>query len=114
MRYENIITGSSVITYSLSVSRNTITRRSTTCAKSGPTATDYFYLDFVCELNDGRVPVVEYKGAHLLNDETREKAQVGHQWETSSGGRCLFLLVVMQDDRGRDVAGQIVEKIGST
>jgi type III restriction enzyme len=57
-----------------------------------PTATDYFYPDFVCELNDGRVLVVEYKGEHLLNDEASEKAQIGHQWETSSGGRCLFLL----------------------
>lgn len=77
-----------------------------------PTATDYFYPDFVCELNDGRVLVIEYKGAHLLNDETREKAQVGHQWETSSGGRCLFLLAAA-DDHGRDVARQIAEKISS-
>jgi hypothetical protein len=32
-----------------------------------PTATDYFYPDFVAELNDGRVLVVEYKGAHLIS-----------------------------------------------
>ncbi|MCX7166460.1 MAG: DEAD/DEAH box helicase family protein [Rhodocyclales bacterium] len=76
-----------------------------------PTATDYFYPDFVCELNDGRVLVVEYKGAHLLHDpDTREKAQIGHQWEASSGKRCLFLLAVL-DDRGRDIAQQIAGKI---
>jgi len=80
-----------------------------------PTATDYFYPDFVCELNDGRVLVVEYKGAHLLHDpDTREKAQIGHQWQESSGGRCLFLLAVAQDEQGRDEARQIAAKIGST
>ncbi|MDA8256004.1 MAG: DEAD/DEAH box helicase family protein [Betaproteobacteria bacterium] len=78
-----------------------------------PTATDYFYPDFVCELNDGRVLVIEYKGAHLLNDETREKSQVGRQWEASSDGRCLFLLA-MAEDRGRDVAQQIAAKISGT
>lgn len=78
-----------------------------------PTATDYFYPDFVCELNDGRVLVVEYKGAHLLHDpDTREKTQIGHQWQASSGGRCLFLLAV-ENDQGRDVAQQIAEKISS-
>lgn len=78
-----------------------------------PTATDYFYPDFVCELNDGRVLVIEYKGAHLLNDETREKSQVGRQWEASSNGRCLFLLALEKDEQGRDVAQQIAAKIAS-
>lgn len=54
-----------------------------------------------------------YKGAHLLNDETREKSQVGHQWETSSSGRCLFLLALEKDEQGRDVAQQIAAKIAS-
>ena len=77
-----------------------------------PTATDYFYPDFVAELNDGRVLVVEYKGAHLLHDpDTREKDQIGRQWEASSGGKCLFLMAVA-DDSGRDVAVQIADKIG--
>lgn len=76
-----------------------------------PTATDYFYPDFVAELNDGRVLVVEYKGAHLLNADTDEKEQIGRQWAASSGGKCLFLLAVANDN-GRDVAVQIAEKIG--
>lgn len=77
-----------------------------------PTATDYFYPDFVAELNDGRVLVVEYKGAHLLNDETREKDQIGRQWAASSGGKCLFLMAVA-DDKGRGVATQIADKIAA-
>lgn len=51
-----------------------------------PTSTDYFYPDFVAELNDGRFLVVEYKGANLkTNDDSREKDQIGHQWEKASG-----------------------------
>lgn len=77
-----------------------------------PTSKDYFYPDFVCELTDGRVLVIEYKGAHLLNDpETREKDQVGHQWEQSSGGRSLFLMAVAEDEQGRDVSQQIANKL---
>lgn len=77
-----------------------------------PTATDYFYPDFVCELADQRLLVVEYKGEpYKTNDDSREKEQVGHQWEKTSGGRCLFLMVVEQDDQGRDVARQIADKI---
>lgn len=77
-----------------------------------PTATDYFYPDFVAELADGRLLVVEYKGdAYATNDDSREKKQVGDQWEKSSGGRCLFLLAVA-DDNGRSVVKQIADKIG--
>jgi len=73
-----------------------------------PTATDYFYPDFVCELTDGRVLVVEYKGEpYKTNDDSREKSQVGHQWQQSSGGRCLFLFAVQQDDQGRHVEQQL-------
>lgn len=76
-----------------------------------PTATDYFYPDFVAELHDGRVLVVEYKGAHLVDaPDSREKDQIGRQWAQSSGARCLFL-VATADDHGRDVATQIAEKI---
>jgi type III restriction enzyme len=78
-----------------------------------PTATDYFYPDFICELTDGRLLVVEYKGApYKTNDDSREKMQVGHQWEASSGNRCLFLMAVAEDELGRNVAQQIANKIG--
>jgi type III restriction enzyme len=77
-----------------------------------PTSTDYFYPDFVAELDDGRVLVVEYKGEpYKSNDDSREKQQVGFQWEKSSGGRCLFLFAVDRDDQGRDVFRQIADKL---
>ena len=76
------------------------------------TSTDYFYPDFVAELVDGRILVVEYKGeVYKTNDDSREKAQIGHQWETSSDGRCLFLFAVEKDDQGRDVFQQIDLKL---
>jgi type III restriction enzyme len=77
-----------------------------------PTATDYFYPDFVAELSDGRVLAVEYKGEpYRTNDDSREKQQVGHRWEQSSGGRCLFLFAVERDDQGRDVFQQVAAKL---
>jgi len=79
-----------------------------------PTSTDYFYPDFVAELDDGRVLAVEYKGKHLLGTEdTREKTQVGKQWESSSSGRCLFLLAVSPDadNAGRSLEQQVEDKI---
>jgi len=78
-----------------------------------PTATDYFYPDFVAELIDGRILVVEYKGEpYKTNDDSREKKLAGEQWERSSDGRCLFLFAVERDDQGRDVAKQLEAKIG--
>lgn len=77
-----------------------------------PTATDYFYPDFVAELVDGRILVVEYKGEpYKSNDDSREKKQVGSQWEKSSGGRCLFLFAVAEDEAGRSVFKQIEDKL---
>lgn len=78
-----------------------------------PTASDYFYPDFVAELTDGRVLVVEYKGEpYKSNDDSKEKMQVGFQWEKSSHGRCLFLFAVA-DDEGRDVFKQVNDKLAT-
>ena len=71
-----------------------------------PTSTDYFYPDFVCELTDGRVFVVEYKGAFLDNADTAEKQRIGDLWARTSAGKCLFLMAY-QERGGVDVAGQI-------
>ncbi len=72
-----------------------------------PTATDYFYPDFVAELVDGRVLVVEYKGEpYKTNDDSKQKRQVGEQWANSSKGRCLFLFATA-DEVGQSVAQQI-------
>lgn len=76
-----------------------------------PVAGGYFYPDFVCELTDGRLLVVEYKGQHLQdNSDSREKAAVGAQWEKTSGCQCLFLMATA-DHNGADVVAQLNRKI---
>jgi type III restriction enzyme len=58
-----------------------------------PTATDRFYPDFVCKLKDGRILVVEFKGAHLWsNDDSKEKRSLGELWAERSDGKCLFVM----------------------
>ena len=59
-----------------------------------PTSSDKFYPDFVAQLTDGRILLVEYKGGHLLtSDDTKEKQNIGELWAEKSHGRGLFLLV---------------------
>ena len=78
-----------------------------------PTATDKFYPDFVAQLDDGRLLVVEYKGAHIADGpDTAEKRTVGQLWEKKTGGNGLFIVVEKTVD-GRDMREQIVEKIGT-
>lgn len=76
-----------------------------------PTSTDMFYPDFVAELEDGRIVVVEYKGEHLIEHE-QEKKNIGELWESKSGGKALFLWAIKRDEAGRDVYRQVEDKIG--
>ena len=58
-----------------------------------PTSTDKFYPDFVVQLKDGRILVVEYKGAdRWSDDDSKEKRLIGEVWEKRSNGRCLFIM----------------------
>ena len=57
------------------------------------TSTDKFYPDFIAELTDGRILVVEYKGAdRWSNDDSKEKRAVGELWADRSQGKCLFIM----------------------
>ena len=77
-----------------------------------PTATDYFYPDFVAELNDGRLVVVEYKGeVYATNDDSREKKAVGKAWAGASEGRALFTFIE-RELNGMDMAQQFNGAIG--
>lgn len=59
----------------------------------------FFYPDFVAMLHDGRIFVIEYKGAHLYSD-AEEKRNIGELWEEKSNGRALF---IMPTDKKYDV-----------
>ncbi|RDI59183.1 DEAD/DEAH box helicase [Microvirga subterranea] len=78
-----------------------------------PLASGKFYPDFVALLNDGRLFVVEYKGAHLAdegNKNTNEKRTVGRLWESLSGGKGLFLMAEKMID-GKEVWAQMRTKL---
>ncbi|CDS52374.1 hypothetical protein [Polaromonas sp. CG9_12] len=77
------------------------------CGFSLTTSKGRFFPDFVAELLDGRVAVVEYKGAQLLNDPYEiEKRQVGTLWARKSQARCLFGQIALQQG-GLGMAGQL-------
>ena len=79
-----------------------------------PTAAGRFYPDFVARLGDGRLLVVEYKGALTAEGtDTREKRSVGALWERRSAGKGLFA-VVEKDVGGKDVRAQLLRKIGAS
>ena len=61
-----------------------------------------FYPDFVAQLEDGRVAVVEYKGAdRISNDDTKRKVRVGSLWQARSNGQGVFLMVGVDDYQTR-------------
>ena len=78
-----------------------------------PLSSGFFYPDFVAKLKDGRIFVVEYKGAQLAgsgNDDTNEKRLVGALWEKASDGKGLFA-VIEKEVGGRDPRRQLIDKI---
>ncbi len=76
-----------------------------------PTATDKFYPDFVAQLEDGRLLVVEYKGELTAEgSDTDEKRTIGQLWETKSTGMGLFI-VVEKSIEGKDMRAQMIDKI---
>jgi type III restriction enzyme len=78
-----------------------------------PTATGRFYPDFVAMLDDDRLLVVEYKGAHIAEGaDTAEKRIVGDLWERKSYGSGVFVLAE-KSINGADTRAQILAKIGS-
>ena len=77
-----------------------------------PTATDKFYPDFVAQLEDGRLLVVEYKGAHIADSsDTAEKRTIGELWQRTSNGKGVFV-VVEQKVNGKDMRQQLLDGIG--
>ena len=91
--------------------RNLVNRDGT--ASRLPLAKNWFYPDFVAELVDGRLLVVEYKGkVYATNDDSREKRAVGELWAKKSGGQCLFLMAEKKNTQGKGVFQQIDEQIG--
>lgn len=79
-----------------------------------PTATDKFYPDFVAQLKDDRLLVVEYKGARdAVSPDTAEKRTIGELWQRASHGQGVFV-VVERSLNGKDMRQQLLDCIGSS
>jgi len=77
-----------------------------------PLAKGKFYPDFVAELMDGRILVLEHKGkVYATNDDSKEKCNVGDLWEQKSDGNAIFLMTVVENGRP-SLFDQIAAKIG--
>ncbi|MBF0555281.1 MAG: DEAD/DEAH box helicase family protein [Nitrospirae bacterium] len=77
-----------------------------------PTSTDRFYPDFVAELKDGRILVVEYKGAHLADaQDTQEKRNIGELWAAKSSDKSLFLMAEKKNAQGQGLEEQLLRAI---
>ena len=77
-----------------------------------PTSSDKFYPDFVAMLDDGRILIVEYKGALTAQtQDTKEKRMIGELWEKQSAGCGLFLIAEKMKE-GLNLSEQIKKKIG--
>jgi len=73
-----------------------------------PTSRGKFYPDFVVELKDGRMVVVEYKGQHLRAEPYEiEKRAVGQLWARKSASKCRFEFVFKKGDNGESLAVQL-------
>jgi type III restriction enzyme len=78
-----------------------------------PTSTDRFYPDFVAELQDGRILVIEYKGKRDIDTpDTQEKKNIGGLWAAKSDGKGLFLMAEKQNSLGQGLMDQIRAVVG--
>jgi type III restriction enzyme len=70
--------------------------RNVECKKSSfslQTASDRFYPDFVCQMENGAVLAVEYKNSRDWDlPDNIEKRQIGELWEKRSNGKCFFIM----------------------
>jgi hypothetical protein len=70
-----------------------------------PVSPGRFFPDFIVELLDGRMAIIEYKGRHLARDpEQLHKKEVGELWAARSGARCVFAWVADRDWAALDAA----------
>jgi len=70
------------------------------------TASDRFYPDFLCQMENGTVMAVEYKNMRDWDlPENIEKRQIGELWEKRSNGKCFFIM-----PKGKDFEA-IVQKV---
>jgi len=51
------------------------------------------YPDIIAMTTSGKILMIETKGDHLDNDESKAKAKIGHQWDTLAGSKFRYFMV---------------------
>jgi type III restriction enzyme len=60
-----------------------------------PLSPGRFFPDFLAELKDGRIAIIEYKGGHRAELQVEQfKMDVGNLWADRSDGQCVFAWIV--------------------
>ena len=59
------------------------------------TSRDRFFPDFIAELHDGTIAIIEYKGAHIAENKMEtEKKDIGELWASRGGAKTRFAMVI--------------------
>ena len=51
------------------------------------------YPDIIAMTTSGKILMIETKGDHLDNDESKAKAQIGRQWASLAGSNFRYFMV---------------------
>jgi len=65
------------------------------------------YPDFIVMTNRGTIIMVEPKGTHLENSESRKKVALGRTWEHKAGDGYRYYMVFKETDLAVDGAVQL-------
>lgn len=73
------------------------------------------YPDFIFYTSKGNIVLVETKGDHLVNDETREKNRLGKKWAELSGSNYKYFMVFekqnVEDCYNAGNIGEVLRKL---
>lgn len=64
------------------------------------------YPDFIVMTNSGKIVLIETKGDHLENRETKEKLALGRAWQNAAGAQYKYFMVFQNKDLKLDGAVQ--------
>ncbi|WP_313755993.1 DEAD/DEAH box helicase family protein [Tissierella sp.] len=70
------------------------------------------YADFMVMTKNGNLVLVETKGDHLVNDESKQKLSIGRLWEAKAGNNYRYLMVFNNKDLKLDGAYTLDEFMG--
>ena len=51
------------------------------------------FPDIIAMTTSGKILMIETKGDHLDNDESKEKAKIGQQWDMLAGNKYRYFMV---------------------